>query len=54
MQSMLRWPVWIGIVCDDLQAQRRFYRDVLGLSEAEVARLAEEQLIGTEPLDRPV
>lgn len=33
MQSMLRWPVWIGIVCDDLQAQRRFYRDVLGLSE---------------------
>ena len=30
---MLRWPVWIGIVCDDLQLQRRFYRDVLGLAE---------------------
>ena len=29
----LRWPVWIGIVCEDLEAQRRFYRDVLGLSE---------------------
>jgi len=30
---MLRWPVWIGIVCEDLQSQRRFYRDVLGLTE---------------------
>ncbi len=30
---MLRWPVHIGIVCDDLQLQRRFYRDVLGLAE---------------------
>ena len=30
---MLRWPVWIGIVCDDLQIQRHFYRDVLGLEE---------------------
>ena len=29
----LRWPVWIGVVCEDLEAQRRFYRDVLGLSE---------------------
>jgi len=29
----LGWPAWIGIVCDDLQAQRRFYRDVLGLTE---------------------
>src|SRR5262245_39309005 len=29
----LRWPVWIGIVCEDLEQQRRFYRDVLGLSE---------------------
>jgi len=32
-QPTLRWPVWIGIVCDDLEAQRRFYRDVLGLKE---------------------
>jgi catechol 2,3-dioxygenase-like lactoylglutathione lyase family enzyme len=32
----LDWPVWIGVVCDDLQAQRRFYRDVLGLEERHV------------------
>jgi catechol 2,3-dioxygenase-like lactoylglutathione lyase family enzyme len=31
---MLGWPVHIGIVCDDLEAQRRFYRDVLRLKEA--------------------
>lgn len=30
---MLRWPVWLGVVCEDLQTQRRFYRDVLGLAE---------------------
>jgi catechol 2,3-dioxygenase-like lactoylglutathione lyase family enzyme len=30
---MLRWPVWIGIVCDDLQLQRRFYQKILGLTE---------------------
>jgi len=30
---MLRWPVWIGIVCDDLEVQRHFYREVLGLTE---------------------
>ena len=30
---MLRWPVWIGIVCDDLESQRHFYRDILGLKE---------------------
>lgn len=30
---MLKWPVWIGVVCEDLEAQRRFYRDTLGLSE---------------------
>ena len=29
----LRWPVWIGIVCENLDEQRRFYRDVLGLRE---------------------
>jgi catechol 2,3-dioxygenase-like lactoylglutathione lyase family enzyme len=33
----LGWPVWIGIVCDDLQAQRRFYRDVLGFAESNVS-----------------
>ena len=30
----LGWPTWIGIVAEDLEAQRRFYRDVLGLSES--------------------
>ncbi|MFN2591017.1 MAG: VOC family protein [Actinomycetota bacterium] len=29
----LGWPIWIGIVADDLDAQRRFYRDILGLAE---------------------
>ena len=32
-QPKLGWPVWIGVVCEDLGTQRRFYRDVLGLSE---------------------
>jgi catechol 2,3-dioxygenase-like lactoylglutathione lyase family enzyme len=29
----LGWPNWIGVVTRDLEAQRRFYRDVLGLRE---------------------
>ena len=32
----LGWPIWIGVVCDDLEAQRRFYRDVLSLPERRV------------------
>ena len=31
----LGWPVWIGVVSEDLEGQRRFYRDVLGLQEME-------------------
>ena len=31
----LGWPVWLGVVADDLEAQRRFYRDVLGFREVE-------------------
>ena len=31
----LGWPVWVGVVSEDLEAQRRFYRDVLGLREKE-------------------
>jgi catechol 2,3-dioxygenase-like lactoylglutathione lyase family enzyme len=27
------WPCWIGVVAENLDAQRRFYRDVLGLAE---------------------
>jgi catechol-2,3-dioxygenase len=29
----LGWPCWVGVVADGLDAQRRFYRDVLGLAE---------------------
>jgi catechol 2,3-dioxygenase-like lactoylglutathione lyase family enzyme len=29
----LGWPTWIGVVANDLEAQRRFYRDVLKLRE---------------------
>lgn len=31
----LGWPVWVGVVVDDLEGQRRFYRDVLGLREVD-------------------
>ena len=31
----LGWPIWIGVVSEDLEAQRRFYRDVLGFRELE-------------------
>ncbi len=30
---MLGWPVWVGVVSEDLERQRTFYRDVLGLQE---------------------
>jgi len=33
--AALEWPTWIGIVCDDLEAQRAFYRDVLAAEEGE-------------------
>jgi catechol 2,3-dioxygenase-like lactoylglutathione lyase family enzyme len=29
----LGWPGWVGVVSDDLERQRTFYRDVLGLQE---------------------
>jgi catechol-2,3-dioxygenase len=31
----LRWPTWIGVVAEDLEHQRRFYRDTLGFREIE-------------------
>jgi catechol 2,3-dioxygenase-like lactoylglutathione lyase family enzyme len=31
----LTWPSWIGVVADDLERQRLFYRDVLGFREAD-------------------
>lgn len=30
----LGWPSWIGVVVEDLGRQRRFWGDLLGLSEA--------------------
>jgi predicted enzyme related to lactoylglutathione lyase len=27
------WPTWIGVVAEDLEAQRRFYREVMGFQE---------------------
>jgi catechol 2,3-dioxygenase-like lactoylglutathione lyase family enzyme len=27
------WACWVGVVADNLDVQRRFYRDVLGLAE---------------------
>ena len=33
--AALEWPTWIGIVCDDLEAQRAFYREVLAADEGE-------------------
>lgn len=29
----LGWPVWVGLVVEDLERQRAFYRDVLGFRE---------------------
>lgn len=33
MVVTIGWPCWVGVVAEDLDAQRRFYRDVLGLTE---------------------
>jgi predicted enzyme related to lactoylglutathione lyase len=27
----LGFPTWVGVVCEDLERQRRFYEDVLGM-----------------------
>jgi catechol 2,3-dioxygenase-like lactoylglutathione lyase family enzyme len=35
MNMKLGWPTWIGVVADDLERQRRFYRDTLRLTETE-------------------
>jgi catechol 2,3-dioxygenase-like lactoylglutathione lyase family enzyme len=31
--TSVKWPNWIGIVVEDMETQRRFYRDALGLPE---------------------
>jgi catechol 2,3-dioxygenase-like lactoylglutathione lyase family enzyme len=33
METTLGWPIWIGVVVEDLDAQRRFWGDLLGLPE---------------------
>ena len=44
----LGWPVWVGVVSEDLEAQRRFYRDVLGLREKEAGDTWIEFDMGSE------
>jgi catechol 2,3-dioxygenase-like lactoylglutathione lyase family enzyme len=34
-ETRLGFPKWIGVVCANLDGQRRFYRDVLALREAD-------------------
>jgi len=34
VRTRLEWPTWIGVVADNLEVQRRFYRDTLGFTEA--------------------
>jgi predicted enzyme related to lactoylglutathione lyase len=31
--QVVDWPIWAGVVAKDVEAQRRYYRDVLGFSE---------------------
>jgi catechol-2,3-dioxygenase len=33
VSNSLGWPTWIGVVAENLDVQRRFYRDTLGLTE---------------------
>jgi catechol 2,3-dioxygenase-like lactoylglutathione lyase family enzyme len=44
----LGWPVWVGVVSEDLQGQRRFYRDVLGFQEKEAGDTWIEFDMGSE------
>jgi predicted enzyme related to lactoylglutathione lyase len=32
---LLRWPNWLGVVVEDLEEQRKFYGNALGLAESE-------------------
>jgi predicted enzyme related to lactoylglutathione lyase len=32
-ERLLGWPTWIGVVVDDLQAQRTFWGEMLGVPE---------------------
>jgi predicted enzyme related to lactoylglutathione lyase len=35
MPNPIKWPVWIGIVADDMDAQASYYANILGLKEEE-------------------
>ena len=37
MNARLSWPIWVGVVVDDFEAQRRFYRDTLGFVETDAS-----------------
>ena len=43
MAVTLGWPCWVGVVAEDLDTQRRFYRDVLD-------QAAQAQCAGRGPL----
>lgn len=32
-KGLLGWPTWVGIVVDDLERQRRFWGDLIGVAE---------------------
>ena len=34
-QRPIRWPIWIGVVADDMDAQAAYYASALGLKESE-------------------
>jgi predicted enzyme related to lactoylglutathione lyase len=33
--GLLGWPSWVGIVVEDLEGQRRFWRELLGVAESD-------------------
>jgi catechol-2,3-dioxygenase len=33
----IRWPTWLGVVAEDLERLRGFYRDVMGFRELDAA-----------------
>jgi len=35
---ILNWPTWVGLIVEDLETQRRYYRDVVGLSERRIGK----------------
>ena len=49
-----RWPNWLGIVVEELEGQRRFYRNVLGIAELDAGEdWVQVDMGGAEPLRAP-